>query len=59
MILYNQSSLKILKNSFEYIAATADVIIAVKSVKVWKKESGKDSKVREIKIWRLHRQSIT
>lgn len=28
MILYNQSSLKILKNSFEYIAPTADVTIA-------------------------------
>lgn len=38
MILYNQSSLKILKNSFEYIAATADVTIDVKTVKVRKKE---------------------
>lgn len=59
MILYNQPGLRILKNSFEHIAATADETIAVKTAKVTQKESRRDSKVREIEKWRLHKQCTT
>lgn len=54
MILYNHSGLRILKNSYEYITATADETIAVKTVKVTQKESRRDSKVKEIEKWTLH-----
>lgn len=56
MILYNQSCLRILKNSFDYIAATADETITVKTVKVTLNEYRRDSEVRETEKWRLYTQ---
>lgn len=55
-ILYNQSGLRILQNSSEYIAATADETITVKTVKVAMKGSRSDRDVREAEKWRWHMQ---
>lgn len=50
MILYNQPGLRILKKFFEYIADTAVETIAVKTERLHRKESRRDSKKRNRKM---------